>query len=158
MEPWTAFILGLAGSLHCAGMCGPLALAMPRTGSTAVTFALGRLSYNAGRVLTYILLGIVAGSIGGTLVLAGVTRWLSIGAGGLMVVAALVSTRGGFDSWILKLPFGFADRWGGFCDNGGLHRDFSLERATVCFPADWFMRLVRRRRRRASRWQARLTC
>ncbi len=28
---WTAFILGLAGSMHCAGMCGPLALALPLT-------------------------------------------------------------------------------------------------------------------------------
>ncbi len=29
MELWTAFILGLVGSLHCAAMCGPLALALP---------------------------------------------------------------------------------------------------------------------------------
>ena len=30
MELWLAFMLGLAGSAHCAGMCGPLALALPR--------------------------------------------------------------------------------------------------------------------------------
>ena len=26
---WTALMLGFVGSLHCAGMCGPLAMAVP---------------------------------------------------------------------------------------------------------------------------------
>ena len=34
MDLWTAFLLGLVGSLHCAGMCGPLALALPAAGNT----------------------------------------------------------------------------------------------------------------------------
>ena len=33
LDCWTAFILGLVGSLHCAGMCGPLALALPAAGT-----------------------------------------------------------------------------------------------------------------------------
>jgi sulfite exporter TauE/SafE len=33
MMLWTGFMLGLVGSLHCAGMCGPLAMAVPVAGS-----------------------------------------------------------------------------------------------------------------------------
>ena len=92
---WTAFLLGLAGSLHCAGMCGPLALAVPATGAGRPGFLAGRLAYNAGRVLTYILLGAVFGLAGRTLALVGVQRWVSLGAGGLMLAALLFSTRFG---------------------------------------------------------------
>ena len=34
IDCWTAFLLGLVGSLHCAGMCGPLALALPTAGNS----------------------------------------------------------------------------------------------------------------------------
>ena len=67
---WTAFILGLFGSLHCAGMCGPLALALPATGGNPVGYFLGRLAYNCGRIMTYCVLGFVFGLIGKSLVLA----------------------------------------------------------------------------------------
>ena len=53
MDYWTAFILGLVGSLHCAGMCGPLALALPGAAATPARFALGRVAYNLGRIVTY---------------------------------------------------------------------------------------------------------
>ena len=46
MELWMAFLLGFAGSAHCAGMCGPLALALPPTGNTRALFLAGRLAYN----------------------------------------------------------------------------------------------------------------
>ncbi len=81
MDCWTAFILGLFGSLHCAGMCGPLALALPQTPGGAGSYALGRMAYNLGRVATYSLMGIVFGAFGKVLVLAGVQRWLSITLG-----------------------------------------------------------------------------
>src|SRR5947209_7714986 len=67
MEIWTAFILGLAGSLHCAGMCGPLALALPAAGKGPWGFVLGRAAYNLGRIITYCALGILFGLIGKTL-------------------------------------------------------------------------------------------
>ena len=51
---YTALLLGLTGSLHCAGMCSPLAMAVSRISSPA---AINRLLYNAGRILTYSLLG-----------------------------------------------------------------------------------------------------
>jgi sulfite exporter TauE/SafE len=54
--------LGFAGSLHCVGMCGPLMVLLPsgkRWNDTVKT----QLIYHFGRVLTYILLGALAGLI-----------------------------------------------------------------------------------------------
>ncbi|HTI70798.1 MAG TPA: sulfite exporter TauE/SafE family protein [Candidatus Limnocylindria bacterium] len=90
---WTAFILGLAGSLHCAGMCGPLALALPATGRGFTGFLAGRLAYNSGRLATYSVLGLIFGLLGKSLALIGIQRWVSIAAGILMLVGLLVSRR-----------------------------------------------------------------
>lgn len=92
MELWTAFVLGLVGSLHCAGMCGPLALALPVRPATSAQFILGRVAYNGGRIVTYCVLGVVFGLVGRSLLLAGLQRWTSI-ALGLLLLAGLVSTR-----------------------------------------------------------------
>ena len=70
MELGTAFLLGLVGSAHCAGMCGPLALALPPTGNTRVMFLTGRVAYNLGRIVTYALLGACFGFVGQTFALA----------------------------------------------------------------------------------------
>ena len=93
MEWWTAFVLGLVGSVHCAGMCGPLALALPVTGSSNPGFLLGRIAYNLGRVLTYCAMGLVFGLAGKSLLLAGVQRWVSIGLGLLLLAGFCVSQR-----------------------------------------------------------------
>jgi sulfite exporter TauE/SafE len=78
---FSGLVLGLIGSLHCAGMCGPLALALPGNGRITCGFFAGRLAYNLGRILTYCLLGVVFGLVGRTLALAGVQRWVSITLG-----------------------------------------------------------------------------
>lgn len=93
MELWTAFILGLAGSLHCAGMCGPLVLALPGAGRSGPAYALGRLVYNAGRLVTYGLLGMVFGLIGRTLAVAGFQRWVCLAAGAAILTGLMVSRR-----------------------------------------------------------------
>ena len=90
---WTAFILGLVGSLHCVGMCGAITLALPHHGRGWTSFIVGRIAYNLGRVATYSVLGLVFGSIGKSLALAGVQRWLSIGAGMAIIAGLLVSRR-----------------------------------------------------------------
>ena len=53
----TAFMLGLIGSLHCVGMCGAIALALPHHGRGWASFITGRVAYNLGRVATYSALG-----------------------------------------------------------------------------------------------------
>ena len=93
MELWTAFLLGLVGSLHCAGMCGPLALALPPAGNASSTYLLGRLAYNLGRVITYCMLGLVFGLIGESLMLAGLQRWASIVLGVTLLVGLFASRK-----------------------------------------------------------------
>lgn len=61
---YSAFILGLAGSLHCFGMCGPLSLLVPADRSKRLQYLAGRLVYNSGRIFTYILMGLAIGLIG----------------------------------------------------------------------------------------------
>src|ERR1035437_751084 len=93
MDLWTAFLLGLVGSLHCAGMCGPLALALPAAGNSTPTYVLGRVAYNAGRIITYCLLGIVFGLMGLTFLLAGLQRWVSIALGVALLLGLFASRR-----------------------------------------------------------------
>lgn len=89
---FTGLVLGLIGSLHCAGMCGPLALALPGSGQLTCGFVAGRLAYNLGRIITYCLLGVVFGLLGRTLVLAGIQRWVSV-ALGIILLLGLFSSR-----------------------------------------------------------------
>lgn len=96
----TAFIMGFVGSLHCAAMCGPLTLAMPVIGDGKQGMLLSRLSYNAGRIMMYCVLGLIFGLIGKTLLLAGFQQWLSIAAGVVMLLALLLGSRSaGVNGW-----------------------------------------------------------
>lgn len=85
---WAAFTLGLLGSFHCAGMCGPLVLAVRGAGTNRPGPAL---LYHGGRALTYTALGIAAGAIGQSIQLAGVARWLSIGLGATLLLGLILS-------------------------------------------------------------------
>ena len=86
IQLWAAFILGLIGSLHCAGMCGPLALALPRVRDSGGSFVLGRLLYNLGRIATYCAIGLVFGIVGSSLALGGFQKWLSITLGAILIL------------------------------------------------------------------------
>lgn len=57
----TAFILGLAGSLHCAGMCSPLAYAVTARGGGIVA---NKVIYNLGRIFMYCVLGAGVSAMG----------------------------------------------------------------------------------------------
>ena len=63
---WTAFTIGLFGSLHCIGMCGPIALAMPLQQKSQWQLVQNSLLYNFGRALTYSLLGLLIGLLATT--------------------------------------------------------------------------------------------
>jgi sulfite exporter TauE/SafE len=58
---WTALIMGFAGSLHCLGMCSPLAMAVTNLSPSII---LNRLLYNLGRIVTYGIMGAVIATIG----------------------------------------------------------------------------------------------
>ena len=80
----------LLGSVHCAAMCGGFVCLYSGTGSARHAGAAPHVAYNAGRLVSYLLLGAVAGSIGhgvdGLGGIAGIGRLAAVVAGALMVV------------------------------------------------------------------------
>ncbi len=92
MMLWTGFLLGIMGSLHCVGMCGPIALALPVPPGSSRTG--GILLYNAGRILTYGSIGMLFGGIGYVAVLSGFQQYLSIVCGAVVILLALASLKG----------------------------------------------------------------
>jgi sulfite exporter TauE/SafE len=92
MQLWTAFLLGFVGSAHCAGMCGPLALALP-TGDGKARFFAGRLLYNIGRLFTYTFMGAVFGLFGQSIAFAGWQRWLSLALGLVILAGFFLSLK-----------------------------------------------------------------
>ena len=63
-SPATAFVAGLITSLHCAGMCGPLACSlMPVRGDRDDPQVVST-TYHVTRLFSYALLGAVAGGLG----------------------------------------------------------------------------------------------
>ncbi|NER17763.1 sulfite exporter TauE/SafE family protein [Spongiivirga citrea] len=90
---YAAFILGLLGSFHCVGMCGPVAFLLPLDRKNRTRRILQLISYHVGRVLTYAVLGIIIGLLGKSLNLFGVQQQLSIVVGILMIVIILVPLK-----------------------------------------------------------------
>lgn len=90
IDPITGFLLGLAGGLHCAGMCGPIAMALPSSGGTRANVVTEKLFYQLGRIGTYTTLGLIVGFGASVFDLAGYGRVASLVAGTLMVVTAIV--------------------------------------------------------------------
>jgi uncharacterized protein len=91
MGDWIAgFIVGIGGSLHCAGMCGPLALALPTGSGGHWRFIIGRLLYNLGRTVTYGVIGLFAGVAGRGLVLAGAQQVVTIVLGLILLFSVVV--------------------------------------------------------------------
>ena len=90
LEPLAGIALGLAGSIHCAGMCGPIAISLPRSGAAPRREVVHRMTYQVGRVITYTSLGAIIGIGGSALALAGYSRSLSLTAGFLMIGALAV--------------------------------------------------------------------
>jgi uncharacterized protein len=83
---WSMFMLGILGTGHCIGMCGPLVIAFPgRTGKLSA-----HLFYHLGRIVTYTVIGAAMGGIGS----------------GLAGIAAL--TGGDYPVWLARIQVGFS--------------------------------------------------
>lgn len=93
MDYGFAILLGFLGSIHCAAMCGPLQLALPIPSGGIGRLLLGRVIYQAARIATYCLLGVLAGVLGKSFVLAGAQRWLSVALGLVILIGFLVSKK-----------------------------------------------------------------
>lgn len=94
------FLIGLAGSLHCIGMCGPLSAAITNARGGAMT---RRLIYNGGRIFTYGLLGALFSSLGTLSSLLGIQSTVSIALGVVLIGVGIIGIR-------LTLPGAVASR------------------------------------------------
>ncbi|MEM6782199.1 MAG: sulfite exporter TauE/SafE family protein [Bacteroidota bacterium] len=123
-------VFGFVGSVHCVGMCGPLALALPGAAVTRVRFFAGRLLYNLGRATTYAALGALLGALGAVVAFAGWQRWLAFGLGVTLVVLALVPvarrTLGRFEGTTARWLGPLLARVGPLYQRGGLPALFAV--------------------------------
>jgi sulfite exporter TauE/SafE len=82
-------IFGLISTLHCAGMCGPLAMMIPsKVNSGKWNFAI---AYQIGRISMYIGVGLVVYAIGVSFSVFRLQQGLSLVVGAFMVVYALMA-------------------------------------------------------------------
>jgi uncharacterized protein len=93
LDIFTGFVIGLLGSLHCIGMCGPIALALPAGKFKSMRFYFGRIYYNLGRVVTYSFFGLIFGIIGKNFAMAGLQSWVSIISGAGIIIIVLLPQR-----------------------------------------------------------------
>lgn len=90
MEVLSGLALGFFGSLHCIGMCGPIALALPSQSKSKFGFYSGRILYNLGRIITYSIMGLIIGLIGQKINLAGYQQIVSIVLGIVILTTVLL--------------------------------------------------------------------
>ncbi|NRB59380.1 MAG: sulfite exporter TauE/SafE family protein [Winogradskyella sp.] len=87
---YSAFILGLLGSLHCVGMCGPIAFMLPVDRSNSFKKISQISIYHIGRLISYSLIGLVFGLVGKSLYIFGMQQQLSIAVGILMIILVII--------------------------------------------------------------------
>ena len=90
----SGFMIGILGSFHCVGMCGPLALSLPihQLSTFNKSFAIGL--YNLGRSLSYAAMGVVFGLLGMSFSIFKMQQWLSVGAGLMILILLLLNQFG----------------------------------------------------------------
>jgi len=85
----SALVLGIMGSFHCAGMCGPIAIALPLHGNTALQKIFGGTLYNLGRTITYGIMGAIFGLLGQGISMIGFQQTISVIMGAIMIISVL---------------------------------------------------------------------
>jgi sulfite exporter TauE/SafE len=87
---YTAFIFGLISSLHCIGMCGPIAMMLPVDRNNPAKKVIQICTYHLGRLTAYASIGLVFGLLGKGFFMAGFQQKLSIFIGIAMIFITLV--------------------------------------------------------------------
>lgn len=99
----SALILGLMGSLHCVGMCGPIAFMLPVDRHSHVKKFSQIFIYHFGRLMAYGIMGLVFGLLGKGLYVFGIQQKLSIFIGILMIFVVLIPAKT-FNTYNLSKP------------------------------------------------------
>jgi len=110
MYVYTALTIGLVGSLHCIGMCGPIAVALPLGKKGWGYRVFGGVTYNVGRIISYALLGAVFGLLGQGIEMAGLQKWASILIGAVMVLSVVFPALFKGKVKIEQIFFGYAGK------------------------------------------------
>ncbi len=98
--------MGIIGSLHCVGMCGPIAFALPYNRSRWFPAFLSNSTYNFGRIITYGLLGFLVGFVGRGFSLSGWQQPLSIAIGVVMILWVVFPKIGALQKFSGKFTMG----------------------------------------------------
>ena len=86
----SGFLMGAAGSLHCAGMCGPLCIMLPLQNSSHSEKIMIISVYQLGRIITYGIFGLLLGILGRRFYLGGYQQWFSLTLGSLVLLLAVL--------------------------------------------------------------------
>ena len=89
----SALLLGLLGSFHCVGMCGPIAFLLPVDRTNSVKKYTQIFLYHLGRLFAYSLIGLLFGLIGKSFNLFGLQQQLSIIVGVVMILLAVIPVK-----------------------------------------------------------------
>ncbi len=87
---FSALLLGLLGSFHCLGMCGPIAFILPVDRKNKAKMLLQTLLYHLGRMTAYGMIGLIFGYLGKGISLLGFQQKVSLIMGIVMVIFAFV--------------------------------------------------------------------
>ncbi len=90
---YSALFFGLFSSLHCIGMCGPIAMMLPVDKNNSAKKVIQIMIYHMGRLTSYASLGLIFGILGKGFYMAGIQQQLSIVVGLLMIIIAIVPER-----------------------------------------------------------------
>jgi len=91
------------GSLHCVGMCGPIAFMLPVDRSNNIKKFGQIFIYHFGRLMAYGIIGLVFGLLGKGLYVFGMQQQLSIAIGVLMILVVLIPYKT-FNRYNLSKP------------------------------------------------------
>jgi sulfite exporter TauE/SafE len=90
---FSAFFLGLISSLHCVGMCGPIAMMLPVDRQNEAKRVTQIMTYHFGRLIAYSAIGLIFGLLGRGFFLAGLQQKMSIIIGVIMIVVVLIPEK-----------------------------------------------------------------
>lgn len=90
---YSAFIFGLLSSLHCIGMCGPIAMMLPVDHKNEAKKATQIITYHLGRLTAYATIGLIFGLLGRGFFLAGLQQKISIFIGLAMILVVLIPEK-----------------------------------------------------------------
>jgi sulfite exporter TauE/SafE len=86
---WSTFLLGILGSVHCLGMCGPLALSLPFAVQSGNKWR-SIIIYYLAKASAYSMMGGVMGILGKGIMLMKWQQALSVAAGAFILLMALL--------------------------------------------------------------------